>query len=66
MGFTWGLQDNNHFNRKLTVLSFFKLECLKIKYHLNHFALRMKLLIKANQVSFMELQKSFRCLKNFS
>lgn len=47
-------QSNHIF---MAVLSFFKLEKLKIKHHLNHFALRMKLLIKANQVSFMELQR---------
>ena len=47
-------QSNHIF---MAVFSFFKLECLKIKHNLNHFALRMKLLIKANQVSFMELQK---------
>ncbi len=47
-------QSNHIF---MAVYSFFKLECLKIKHHLNHFALRMKLLVKANQVSFMELQK---------
>jgi len=47
-------QSNHIF---MAVFSFFKLEKLKIKHHLNHFALRMKLLIKANQVSFMELQK---------
>ena len=47
-------QSNHIF---MAVFSFFKLEKLKIKHHLNHFALRMKLLIKANQTSFMELQK---------
>jgi hypothetical protein len=47
-------QSNHIF---MAVFSFFKLEKLKIKHQLNHFALRMKLLIKANQVSFMELQK---------
>ncbi|GMT43836.1 MAG: hypothetical protein IEMM0003_0655 [bacterium] len=47
-------QSNHIF---MSVFSFFKLEKLKIKHHLNHFALRMKLLIKANQVSYMELQK---------
>ncbi len=47
-------QSNHVF---MAIFSFFKLEKLKIKHHLNHFALRMKLLIKANQVSFMELQK---------
>jgi len=41
-------QSNHIF---MAVFSFFKLEKLKIKHHLNHFALRMKLLIKANQVS---------------
>ncbi len=47
-------QSNHIF---LAVFSFFKLECLKMKHHLNHFALRAKLLIKANQVAFIELQK---------
>ena len=46
-------QSNHIF---LSVLSFFKLECLKIKHKVNHFALRAKLLIKANQVAFAELQ----------
>ena len=40
----------------LSVLSFFKLESLKIKHKVNHFALRAKLLIKANRVAFEELQ----------
>ena len=39
----------------LSVLSFFKLECLKIKHKINHFALRLKLLIKANQIAFAKL-----------
>jgi len=47
-------QSNHVF---LAILAFFKLELLKIKTKLNHFALRAKLLIKANQVSFMELQR---------
>ena len=47
-------QSNHIF---LAILSFFKLECLKMKHHLNHFALRAKLLIRANQIAFMELQK---------
>ena len=46
-------QSNHIF---LSVLSFFKLERLKIKHKVNHFALRAKLLIKANQVAFAELQ----------
>lgn len=47
-------QSNHIF---LAVLSFFKLECLKIKHNLNHFALRAKLLLKANQIAYSELQK---------
>ena len=47
-------QSNHIF---LAIYSFFKLECLKIKHHLNHFALRMKLLIRANKVAYLELQK---------
>jgi hypothetical protein len=35
----------------------FKLESLKIKHRLNHFALRMKLLIKASQQVYQQLQK---------
>ena len=34
----------------------FKLECLKIKTKLNHFALRTKLLISANQSAFAQLK----------
>lgn len=47
-------QSNHIF---LSILSFFKLECLKIKHKLNHFAIRMKLLIKANQMAYLELQR---------
>jgi len=46
-------QSNHIF---LSILSFFKLECLKIKHKMNHFALRSKLLIRANQVAYAELQ----------
>jgi hypothetical protein len=46
-------QSNHIF---LSILSFFKLECLKIKHKMNHFALRAKLLIRANQIAFKELQ----------
>jgi hypothetical protein len=46
-------QSNHIF---LSVLSFFKLECLKIKHKINHFTLRSKLLIKANQKAYAELQ----------
>lgn len=47
-------QSNHIF---LAILSFFKLERLKIKHKLNHFALRMKLLIKANQMAYLQLQE---------
>lgn len=40
----------------LATYAVFKLECLKIKTKLNHFNLRMKLLVKANQSAFAELQ----------
>jgi len=46
-------QSNHIF---LSILAFFKLECLKIKHNLNHFALRAKLLIRANQIAYQELQ----------
>ena len=39
------------------IYAFVKLEALSLKYHLNHFALKYKLLIKANRVAFQELQK---------
>jgi hypothetical protein len=35
----------------------FKLETLKIKYHLNHFAIKAKLWIGANLSAFNELQR---------
>ncbi|ASF46468.1 hypothetical protein CEK71_10500 [Methylovulum psychrotolerans] len=35
----------------------FKLECLKIKHKTNHFAMRAKLFVKANQMAYEELQK---------
>ena len=41
----------------LSIMAVFKLECLKIKHHLNHFALKAKLLIRANQIAFAELQR---------
>lgn len=46
-------QSNHIF---LSIMAFFKLECLKIKHKLNHFAMRAKLLIRANQVAYQELQ----------
>lgn len=41
----------------MAIYSVFKLECLKIKRHLNHFAMRAKLFIRANQMAYLELQK---------
>ena len=32
-------------------------QAVKIRHHLNHFAIRAKLLIRANQVAFGELQR---------
>ena len=49
------LTQSNHIF--LSILAFFKLECLKIKHRLNHFALRMKLLIRANRIAYEELQR---------
>ena len=40
----------------LATYAVFKLECLKIKTKLNHFALRTKLLICANQSAFAQLK----------
>ena len=45
-------QSNHIF---LAIFAFFKLELLKIKHKANHFALRAKLLIKANQMAYQEL-----------
>ena len=47
--------QNNHVFAAL--YAFFKLECLKIKHKANHFAIRAKLLIRANQMAYEELQK---------
>jgi len=41
----------------MSMIAVFKLECLKIKHHLNHFALRAKVLIKANFTAMTELRK---------
>ena len=46
--------QNNHIFAAL--LALFKLECLKIKRHLNHFALRALLYLKAIRVAYDELQ----------
>jgi len=45
-------QSNHVF---LSIVAFFKLEILKMKHKMNHFALRAKLLIKANQIAYQEL-----------
>ena len=47
--------QNNHVF--MSIYGFFKLECLKIKHQLNHFALRAKLLIRATQIAYAELTK---------
>lgn len=41
----------------MAVYAVFKLECLKIKHHVNHFVLRAKLFIKATQMACSEVQK---------
>jgi hypothetical protein len=46
--------QNNHVFAVLYAV--FKLECLSIKRHLNHFALRTQLYLKAIRVAFDELQ----------
>jgi IS4 transposase len=47
--------QSNHFFA--SIYAFFKLELLKLKHQMNHFALRSKLYIKALQASFAELQR---------
>ena len=46
----------NFDRRFLATYAVFKLECLKIKTKLNHFALRLKLLVSANQSAFAQLK----------
>jgi hypothetical protein len=41
----------------MSIYAVFKLECLKIKDKANHFALRAKLFVKANQMVYAELLK---------
>jgi transposase len=48
------ITQNNHIFAVLYAV--FKLECLSIKRHLNHFALRAHLYLKAIRVAFHELQ----------
>jgi len=40
-----------------SIIAYCKLEFLKVKTCLNHFALKYKLLVKANQMAFLELKK---------
>lgn len=40
-----------------SIIAYCKLEFLKIKTNLNHFALKYKLILRANQMAFQELQK---------
>lgn len=40
-----------------SIMAYCKLEFLKIKTSLNHFATKYKLLVKANQMAFAELKK---------
>lgn len=47
--------QSNHFFA--SIYAFFKLELLKTKHQLNHFALKSKLYIKALQASLAELQR---------
>lgn len=46
--------QNNHVF--MSIYAVFKLECLKLKLKLNHFALRAKLFVKATQQAYRELQ----------
>ena len=56
-------QSNHVF---LSVLSFFKLESLKIKHKINHFALRAKLLIKANRVAYDDIHPAFSIIRLYN
>jgi len=40
-----------------SIVAYCKLEFLKMKTQLNHFALKYKLIVKANQMSYQELKK---------
>lgn len=46
--------QNNHVF--MAIYAVFKLECLKLKHKLNHFALRAKIFVKATQQAFNELR----------
>ncbi|MGR3951551.1 MAG: transposase [Chlamydia sp.] len=47
-------QKNHIFS---SIVAYCKLELLKIKTSMNHFALKYKLMLKANQMAYCELQK---------
>lgn len=49
------LSQKNHIFA--SIVAYCKLEFLRIKTNLNHFALKYKLIIRANQMAFLELQK---------
>jgi hypothetical protein len=51
--------QSNHISASM--IAFCKLEILKFKEGLNHFALKPKLYIKAIQAAFVELQKLKKC-----
>lgn len=40
-----------------SIIAYCKLELLKIKTHLNHFAIKYKLIVRANQIAWQELKK---------
>ena len=40
-----------------SIIAYCKLELLRVKTHLNHFAMKYKLIIRANQIAYQELQK---------
>ena len=41
----------------MSMIAVFKLECMKIKHNLNHFALRTKVLVRANMAAMDELRR---------
>lgn len=49
------LSQKNHLFASL--IGYCKLECLKLKTALNHFALKYKLILRANRAAYLELQK---------
>lgn len=48
-----------------SIIAYCKLELLKVKAHINHFALKYKLIVRANQIAFQELKNlksSYGCV----